>query len=203
MFFDPGEKYIWALAVDPRGRLWVGAGTPAVVYRVDPTARLMSSIIRPPRTSLRLSSTRTVPQSPEPNRPAASYRFDANDRPFVLLESGMTEVSALAVGRDGAINAAGMSSADSSGASTPETSTVISVGSATIAASTGTGSTSATPPGGSRSAIFRITPDGASDTLWETSEAIYDLAFAGGPNIVASTGPTATSTLFRPAPRHS
>src|SRR5689334_18796760 len=34
-FFDPAEKYIWALAVDGNGRLWVGAGNPAVIYRVD------------------------------------------------------------------------------------------------------------------------------------------------------------------------
>ncbi len=189
VFFDPGEKYIWALAVDPRGRLWVGAGTPAVVYRVDPDGT--SHVIYHPAAAHVVAliidaNGRAIAGTESPGR---VYRFDANDRPFALLESGMTEVSALAVGRDGAIYAAGMSSADSSGASTPETSTVISVGSAMIAASTGTGSTSATPPGGARSAIFRITPDGASDTLWETSEAIYDLAFAGGPNIVASTGP--------------
>ncbi len=34
-FFDPEEKYIWALAVDGAGRLWVGAGNPAVIYRVE------------------------------------------------------------------------------------------------------------------------------------------------------------------------
>src|SRR5690349_4268930 len=32
-FFDPEEKYIWALVVDAGGRLWVGAGNPAVIYR--------------------------------------------------------------------------------------------------------------------------------------------------------------------------
>ncbi len=34
-FFDPQEKYIWALAVAADGRLWVGAGNPAVIYRVE------------------------------------------------------------------------------------------------------------------------------------------------------------------------
>ncbi|MEO6223459.1 MAG: two-component regulator propeller domain-containing protein, partial [Vicinamibacterales bacterium] len=35
VFFDPAEPYIWALAFDRQGRLWVGAGNPAVVYRVN------------------------------------------------------------------------------------------------------------------------------------------------------------------------
>ena len=38
-FFDPKEKYIWALAFDPAGHLLVATGGEGRVYRVDPKGR--------------------------------------------------------------------------------------------------------------------------------------------------------------------
>ena len=41
VFADPGEKYIWGLTLDSAGRLWIAAGTPAVLY-LNPRTRKAS-----------------------------------------------------------------------------------------------------------------------------------------------------------------
>ncbi len=69
-FFDPEEKYIWALAVDAAGRLWVGAGNPAVIYRVEPGGASKWSTNRRPRTSSRSSRTARAACWPAPSRRA-------------------------------------------------------------------------------------------------------------------------------------
>ena len=61
VFFDPAEKYIWAPAVDGNGQLWVGAGTPAVIYRVEPDGNSRAVYRPPPPTSCRSAATRADP----------------------------------------------------------------------------------------------------------------------------------------------
>ncbi len=125
-FFDPEEKYIWALAVDAAGRLWVGAGSPAVIYRVEAngTAR---PIYRPPAGHVvalaRDDDGRILAGTESPGR---LYRFGSDDRPFALLDSGLTELRAITTGPDGVIYAAAMerdadadAGAASAGASAP------------------------------------------------------------------------------------
>ena len=36
VFFDPKTKYIWALAFDNQGRLYIGTGDRGEIFRVDP-----------------------------------------------------------------------------------------------------------------------------------------------------------------------
>ena len=98
-FFDPEEKYIWALAVDGAGRLWVGAGNPAVIYRVDANGT-SQAIYKPPAAHVvslaRDGKGRMLAGTESPGR---LYRIRSDDRPFVLLDSGLTEVRAVTTGR--------------------------------------------------------------------------------------------------------
>ena len=76
VFFDPSEKYIWALAVDDAGRLWIGAGSPAVVYRVDRDGT-GKPVYRPPAghvVALARDSARAHARGNRVARPSLSIR---------------------------------------------------------------------------------------------------------------------------------
>jgi hypothetical protein len=73
-FFDPEEKYIWALHVDGAGRLWVGAGNPAVIYRVEPGGT-SAVVYRPPagHQGVSIASTPTIGRSCCSSRASPSF----------------------------------------------------------------------------------------------------------------------------------
>src|SRR5690606_24176795 len=105
VFFDPEEDYIWAMAVDAENRLWVGAGEPAVLYRVAPDGT--SEVVhRPPATHvMRLVADDEGRVLAGTDSPGRLYRYD-DDGPFVVLDTDMAEVSAIATGANGVIWAA-------------------------------------------------------------------------------------------------
>lgn len=182
-FFDPTENYIWALAVDGSGRVWVAAGNPAVVYRVaaDGTSQIVH---RPPAAHV-VSLTpdgqgRMLAGTESPGR---LYRYDESDRPFVLLDSGLAELRAVSRAASGTIFAAGVAKGDEA-ASGGETPTVA----VTIASTATAGPAAATPPA-RRSAIFRIDPDGRWEEIWATPDVVYDLAAEADGSVLVATGP--------------
>ena len=183
-FFDPQEKYIWALAVDASGRLWVGAGNPAVIYRVDPNGT-GQPIYRPPAGHVvalsRDTQNRMLAGTESPGR---VYRIGADDRAFALLDSGLTEVRALSAGPDGSTYAAAMTRGDDASSSTPEIPALV----ATVApaAPSTTPSTSSTSK---KSVLFRIDANGAWESVWETPDLVYDLAVTDDGSVLAATGP--------------
>jgi hypothetical protein len=192
VFFDPQEKYIWALAVDGSGRLWVGAGTPAVIYRVDAdgTSRF---VYRPPAAhvvSLAVDSRGNVLAGTE--SPGRLYQFDSSDRPHVLLDTEMTELRAIAPGRDGSIFVAAVSRGDDAAPAGGESTSIA----AALPAPPSTGSPGS-PSGGSasssapsrRSAVFRIDPSGSWETFWDTQDTVYDLAADADGGVLAASGP--------------
>ena len=46
VFFDPKTKYIWALALDKQGRLYVGTGDRGEIFRVEPNGSWHASSSR-------------------------------------------------------------------------------------------------------------------------------------------------------------
>jgi hypothetical protein len=186
-FFDPAEKYIWALATDAEGRLWVGAGTPAVVYRVaaDGTSEVVH---HPPADHVvrfaRDTAGRMLAGTESPGR---LYRYDSG-RPFVLLDSGLTELRAIAIGANGAVFAAGVARGDSS-PSEGETTSVAVTTPAVPAPAAASSSSAATAPTNRRSVVFRIEPDGQWETIWQTADVVYDLIAQGDEGVLAATGP--------------
>ena len=188
VLFDPSEKYIWALAVDGQGRLWVGAGNPAVIYRVDangagqvlyhPPAAHVVALARDSRGRM-LAGTET---------PGRLYRFDTADHPFVLIDSGLTEVDAIAVSPAGVVYAAAIGKGDES-SSSGESASVAFVTATPPPPGTATATaTTTTTTASRRSVVYRL-DDAGYDTFWESSDVIYDLAAAGESAVIAASGP--------------
>jgi hypothetical protein len=185
-FFDPEEKYIWALAVDATGRLWVGAGNPAVIYRVEPGGA-NKAIYKPPAAHVvSLMSDGKGRMLAGTESPGRLYRIESDDRPFVLLDSGVTELRAAAVSQDGTIFAAAVARGDEPAAAGGETTTVAI--SLPPPPSTGTTTTTTTPVT-RRSVVYRIDPNGSWEPLWETSDIAYDLAATDDGGVLVATGP--------------
>jgi len=183
-FFDPTEKYIWALAVDGAGRLWVGAGNPAVIYRVDASGT-SQVVYRPPAAHVvalvRDGSGGMLAGTESPGR---LYRFGPDDKPQVLLDSGLTELRAIAPAPDGVIYAAAVSRGDDAAASGGETT---SIGFAIPAPTTGP---PPAPPSSTRhSVLYRIDQNRLWESLWDTPDVLYDVAVSTDGSVLAASGP--------------
>jgi hypothetical protein len=106
-----GEKprYIWDLAFDPQGRLYIAAGGPGAVYRVNP-----SHPEQQPETFFKSDEAhiRSLAWDAKGNLIAGSdgtglvYRISPEGKGYVLFDSPRREVTSLAVGADGTIYAA-------------------------------------------------------------------------------------------------
>lgn len=191
-FFDPAEKYIWALAADAGGRLWVAVGNPAAIYRVDANGA-GQLVYKPPAdhvvTLVQDAAGRMLAGTESPGR---LYRFDANDRPFALLDPGMTELRAVAVAPGGVVYAAAVARGDASTSADQSTSVSI-----TVAEPPAPGATPPAPPA-KRSALYRIDASGTWESIWETPDLIYDLAALADGAVLAATGPA--GRLYRIEP---
>ncbi len=110
----PEEKsskphYIWDLAFDKSGRLYIAAGDPGAIYRVDP-----SKPGAQPETFFKTDEAhiRTLAWDPNGNLIAGSdgsglvYRISPEGKGYVLFDSPLREVTSVAVAADGTIYAA-------------------------------------------------------------------------------------------------
>jgi sugar lactone lactonase YvrE len=194
VFFDPTETYIWALAVDRTGRLWVGAGNPGVIYRLaaDGTSQIVS---RPPAThvvSLALDGNGRMMAGTE--SPGRLYRFNENDQPFVLLDTGLAELRAMTVAPGNVTYAAGIAKGEETATAGEATSTA-----ATLAATATTGAAPATGSAPARrSVVFRIDATGSWEEVWTTPDLVYDLAAQADGGVLVASGPE--GRLYRISP---
>ncbi len=166
VFFDPSEKYIWALAVDRTGRLWVGAGNPAVVYRVD-AGGTSQVVYRPPAAHVVVARARRAGPHARRHRIAG---------PAVPIRSRRPAVRPARFGPDRAArdrrrlpeasstlprSAKGDDASSSAGESA-------SVAIATAPPPTPGASTPSSSGGGTKSVVYRIDAAGTYETFWET-----------------------------------
>src|SRR6185295_9008077 len=139
-------------AVDKTGRLWVGAGNPAVIYRVD-AAGTGQAVYRPPAAHVVClgvdAGGRIFAGTESPGR---LYRLD-NDgtKPFVVLDSGLNELRAVSFGPEGLTFAAALAKGDDSQASE-----LTSISAALPPPATPGGSPSTSSAASRRSVVFRI-----------------------------------------------
>jgi hypothetical protein len=180
VFFDPPEKYIWALAVDSAGRLWVGAGNPAVIYRVAPDGT-STTVYHPPAAHVVTLGTDTSGRIlAGTESPGRLYRFDAADKPFVLLDSGLAELRAVSTDAAGTTFAAAVARGDESAAGGETTSVAVTLAPVP---------TSAAAPAARRSAVFRIDANGTWEEIWNTPDVVYDVAAQGDGSVLVASGP--------------
>jgi outer membrane protein assembly factor BamB len=107
-FFAPQAKYIWSLAFAKDGTLFVGAGNPANIYRVDKAGKAETyyETGQSHVTALAFDSHGNVLAGTEPN--GILYRISAKDKAFVLYNANLPEIRSIVPMPDGTIYAAAL-----------------------------------------------------------------------------------------------
>ena len=204
VYFDPGTKYIWDLALDDAGNLYVATGDKGEIYKVTPNGQ-HSVFFKSDEAHIRVLAV-----DPKGNLIAGSdgsglvYRISPNGDGFVLYSAPKKEITALAIDNAGNIYAAGVGEkhpgavpvvnpvvpapAPAPAPAPGQTSIVItatpSAGPAIPAGFPGPGAGAA---GGSE--IYRIAPDGSPNRIWTSREdLVYALAFDDRGHLLAGTG---------------
>lgn len=179
---DPSTIYIWDLAFDTAGRLYIATGGPAAIYRVDPRRpgsapeKFFSSTEQHIRTLL-FGRDGTLYAGTDGR--GLVYRISPDGKGFVLFEAPKQEVSALALDPQGNLYAAALG--DRNHSNLPPitvhnqptvTATLVVVTPGSVNAS----KDSTLIPDGTL--IFQIAPDGAPRQLWASQhDVVYALAW--------------------------
>jgi hypothetical protein len=200
VYFDPPDKYIWSLAVLPDGQLAVGTGDNGKLYRVrsagaKPEESLLVDTTETHVISLAVDAKGELIAGTDPG--GLVLRVSPDGKAFALFDAPLREIHALAPAADGSIYALALSEAASAPrtasapAPRPQSSDSSSEGQGNVSVTITTIDESgavAQPQqsqgrsrndlSNARSAVFRILPDGGTDTLWSSSSIT---AFAVAP----------------------
>ena len=206
VFFDPDDRYIWSLVVDPGGNVFAATGDKGVIYRITPDGKGTPFYETKATHAMTLAFDGQGRLLAGTESPGRVFRIDASGKPFVILDSSFNEIRTLRVDRNGMIYAIAVSSRPGSGSgstssapssdssSTPTA--VVSVSAEVTAIGLAEPSGSGPPPqqtprstGPVTGAIYRISPDGVWDLLWELREDTpYDIAFESNGTLLVATG---------------
>ncbi len=204
--FDPKTKYIWALALDRQGQLYIGTGDRGEIFRVDRSGN-GSLFFKSDEAQIRaLAFDNQGNLIAGTDGSGLIYRISPQGEGFVLYSAPKKEITALAVDRDGSIYAAGagekrgVAPVQGVGVVTvPTIGTVVTVpplapaNPANPPAATSAPTFTAIPYpsvtniGGSE--IYRLVPDGSPKTIWSSREdLVYALVFDHEGRLLAGTG---------------
>ena len=198
VLFTPGTKYIWALALDKLGNLYVATGDRGEIFKVAKNGE-HSLFFKSDEAHIRvLALDQQGDLIAGSDGSGLIYRIAPDGQAFVLYSAPKKEITALATDAKGNIYAAGV------GEKRPPSpgSVPIQVSPVPASPASQTGLTMnavpATPPpvlsvtsfataGGSE--IYRIAPDGSPLTLWSSrDDLVYALAFDSQGRLLAGTG---------------
>jgi hypothetical protein len=206
VYFAPGTKYIWDLALDKSGNLYVATGDHGEIYKVTSKGD-HSLFFKSDETHVRVLTL-----DAQGNVIAGSdgsglvYRISPAGEGFVLYSAPKKEITALALDRAGNIYAAGVgekraSTGNVAGAAStmlnlapsPPTPAGPQAPGLTITPTPSTVPVGPFPfPGGGISGgsdVYRIAPDGSPAKIWTSHEDIvYALAFDSQDRLLAGTG---------------
>jgi outer membrane protein assembly factor BamB len=202
VFFDPADRYIWSLAVDRSGTVFAATGDKGVIYRITPDGKGTVFYETKATHAMTLAFDMQGRLLAGTESPGRVFRIDSTGKPFVILDSSFNEIRSIRVDKDGTMYAVAVSSRV---AGTPNTSPapaesgptpVVTVSAEVTAIGLAEPSGGGPPPlqtprstGPVTGAIYRISPDGAWDLVWELREDTpYDLAFEGNGNLLVATG---------------
>ena len=205
VYFEPGTKYIWDLALDDAGNLFVATGDRGEIFRV--TAKGEHSVFFKSDEA----HIRELAFDGKGNLIAGSdgsglvYRISPGGEGFVLYSAPKKEITALAIDKAGDIFAAGVGEKRGGTTAPSFTAAPVSIPTAASTPSAGPQSgiviTSApsapssisfpSPASGAAggSEIYRIAPDGSPSRVWSSHEdLVYALAFDQRGRLLAGTG---------------
>ncbi len=203
-YFAPGTKYIWDLALDKAGNLFVATGDRGEIYKVTSKGE-HSLFFKSDETHIR-----ALTLDGQGNLIAGTdgsglvYRISPAGEGFVLYSAPKKEITALALDRDGNIYAAAVGEKrPGAGAAAGAGSSMLTTMGANPAAQvpqTPGVVTTPTPgpittfpiPGGSAtggSDVYRISADGSPLRLWTSrDDIVYALAFDSHDKLLVGTG---------------
>ncbi len=204
VFFDPKTKYIWALALDGQGQLYIGSGDRGQIFRVDRngSGTLFFQSDEAQIRALDFDNAGNLIAGTDGS--GLIYRISPQGEAFVLYSAPKKEITALAVDPKGNIYAAGAgekrgpATQSPSGGPIPTAGTIISGPVMPLGPAGGSPAPSApaviaipypnvTNVGGSE--VYRISPEGSPKTIWSSREdLVYALAFDQGGRLLAGTG---------------
>ena len=206
---ETGATFIWSLAVETDGTIWVGTGLPGALLRLrdGEVETVFDAEDDPVRTILPLAAGGVLLGTGGRGR---VIRLGRDDRPFVLFDADEAEIVALAARRDGTLYALAASGAKqpAGGETDPAAATAgnrIRVVATPPPDDSGnaqesppqaeqpaadkpksTPQTFRAPAGG---ALYRIAADGGVRTLWKAEqETPFDMVLAADGSLVISTG---------------
>ena len=203
VFFKPPYKYIWALLYDnATSTLYAGTGDKGVIYKIDATGKekIIADTKEANITSLALDKSGNLIAGTEPS--GLVLRVSPDGKTFALLDTAAQEIHALTVAPDGAIYALGINQAGAAQKTTSVgTSTTTSLssegviklstdeeGTVTVQAAE-TASTTAAKSGSKSSSVYRILPDGANETVWNSNDSIaFSMSLLKNNNLLVGTG---------------
>src|ERR1044072_5045310 len=188
VYFDPGDKYVWSLAVMTDGSLAVGTGDSGKLYRVRTAGASPESSLLVSTNQTHVISLAVTPQGDliaGTDSGGLVLRVSPEGKTFALFDTQLREIHALAPAADVSIYALALSDAAASGRatttpqvttpqpaegtpSTTVTITAIDESGAYITGQTGQ-ARSRNDVSNARRAVFRILPDGATDTVWSST----------------------------------
>ncbi len=204
VFFDPKTKYIWDLAFAPDGTLFVATGDKGQIFAVSPDGKseLFYASDEAHIRVFAFDTRNNLLAGTEPSgRILRVTRSENKTFPaaegFVLYETAKREVTAVAVAPDGTIYAAAIGEKQRP-AATPAPTTIITTPQGTTAVTGGAAVLGGQPQGQApfipfpqqlSSSIYRLSPDGAPEELWNSREdVVYSLALNSDGRLLAGTG---------------
>jgi hypothetical protein len=207
IYFEPDTKYIWDMALDTSGDLYVATGDHGEIYRVTSKGE-HSVFFKSDETHIRvLANDARGYLIAGSDGSGLIYRISPSGEGFVLYSAPKKEITALALDGAGNIYAAAVGE-KRNGATASGTATAL----MTFPSNAASPSTAPPVPGmtmtpaptapvtagpfpfpggsaGSGSDIYRIAPDGSPTRLWSSHEDIvYALAFDSQGQLIAGTG---------------
>lgn len=203
-YFAPGTKYIWDLALDKGGNLYIATGDHGEIYKVTPKGE-HSVFFKSDETHIRALAV-----DAQGNLIAGTdgsglvYRISPTGEGFVLYSAPKKEITALALDREGNIFAAGVGEKRAgSGGIASASSMLMSIqtnaapgaagpGGSTPPAATAVPIANFPAPGGGLSGgsdVYRIAADGSPVRIWSShDDIVYALAFDSQGKLLAGTG---------------
>lgn len=204
VYFAPGTKYIWDLAFDKAGNLYVATGDRGEIYKVTPKGE-HTLFFKSDETHIRVLAF-DAPGNLIAGTDGSGlvYRISPAGEGFVLYSAPKKEITALALDASGNIYASGVGEKRASGGpgSTGTGSMLlVTPNPATPIVQPGAGPTT-TPstiqigsfpsPGGGASGgsdVYRISVDGSPARIWNShDDIVYALAFDSQGKLLAGTG---------------
>ena len=203
-YFAPATKYIWDLALDKAGNLYIATGDHGEIYKVTPKGE-HSMFFKSDETHIRVLAV-----DAQGNLIAGTdgsglvYRISPTGEGFVLYSAPKKEITALALDHDGNIYAAGVGEKRGTSGIASASSMLMSLQSNPAPGAAPGGAAGSTPapavvpianfpsPGGGLSGgsdVYRIATDGSPTRIWSSHEDIvYTLAFDSHGTLLAGTG---------------